>query len=729
MKKYKNITIGGIQQKIFNLVLITLLLMMAVNSAVIFHQSGRLTALVEETNDAQKASISEISAATMNGVLDANLTRSTQMEAYIAGELFGSASHVVNIIADAAGRLLADPSAYPARSVAPPDRAKDGQISAQLLTEAGVDTGDARIRRKLELLGNLGELMCAVYAEGNVDSCYVALPEGVMLLVDDHAATKFDESGKVVPIPIRERRWYTGAAETGKLHYTDVTTDLYTGEISIMCSVPVYVEGKLAAVVGADIFLNDMAAAVNALASQGSYTCIVNQHGHVIFSPRTEGTFCARPDGEAQDLRRSGDVKLSSFVTDALAVETGLRLFEVDGELSYVAGAPIPNVGWAILCVVPKSLADTPSAAMEAQYDAIQARASETFAAGLNNSKATIIVLTAAVVVLAIAGALILSRRIVRPLETMTKRVRALGGDELQFRMEPVYQTGDEIEVLAESFAMISAKTVQYIAEVERITAEKERIGAELSLATRIQADMLPNIFPAFPERSEFDIYASMDPAKEVGGDFYDFFLVDDDHLCMVMADVSGKGVPAALFMMASKIILANNAKMGKTPAQILTDTNAAICANNKEEMFVTTWLGILELSTGKLTAANAGHEYPVVKQPDGDFVIVKDRHGFVIGGMDGIKYKEYELRFAPGAKLFLYTDGVPEATDANKELFGTERMLDALNSDPAAAPEGIMRNVRRSVDAFVKDAEQFDDLTMLCLEYKGRRGTKQAEA
>ena len=249
---------------------------------------------------------------------------------------------------------------------------------------------------------------------------------------------------------------------------------------------------------------------------------------------------------------------------------------------------------------------------------------------------------------------------------------------------------------------------------------ESSRLETELSMASSIQADMLPNIYPAFPERPEFDIFASMDPAKEVGGDFYDFFLVDDDHLCLVMADVSGKGVPAALFMMASKIIIASHAKLGKTPAQILTDTNSAICSNNREEMFVTVWLGILELSTGRLTAANAGHEYPVLRKADGQFELVKDKHGFVIGGMDGIRYKEYELQMDAGSKLFLYTDGVPEATDANGELFGTDRMLEALNKDVAASPENILKQVREGVDGFVKEAEQFDDLTMLCVEYRG---------
>ena len=275
---------------------------------------------------------------------------------------------------------------------------------------------------------------------------------------------------------------------------------------------------------------------------------------------------------------------------------------------------------------------------------------------------------------------------------------------------------------LAVSVAMVYLTTNVSTDTLLETRAKVEATEADLRIATRIQADMLPNIFPAFPERPEFEVYAAMDPAKEVGGDFYDFFLVDDDHLCMVMADVSGKGIPAALFMMAAKIILANNAMLGKSPAQILTDTNTAICSNNREEMFVTVWLGILELSTGKLTAANAGHEYPAMRKGNGQFELFKDKHGFVLGGMDGVRYREYELQMEPGSKLFLYTDGVPEATNAKQEMFGTERMLEALNKDAAAVPEEILHQVRSAVDGFVQTAEQFDDLTMLCLEYRGRQ-------
>lgn len=259
-------------------------------------------------------------------------------------------------------------------------------------------------------------------------------------------------------------------------------------------------------------------------------------------------------------------------------------------------------------------------------------------------------------------------------------------------------------------FGVIFADRANTIALTER----------DLTLATRIQADMLPNIFPAFPEREEFDIYASMNPAKEVGGDFYDFFFIDDTHLGLVMADVSGKGVPAALFMMIAMTLIKNNAMTGKSPAEVLSATNEQICANNREEMFVTVWFGILDLETGKITAANAGHEFPMVKSTDGDFELLKDHHGFVIGGMEGMKYKEYEIQMNPGSKLFLYTDGVPEATNSNDELFGVERALDALNIDSNRSPMELLQAVDGAVDVFVGDAPQFDDLTMLCIKYNG---------
>ena len=188
----------------------------------------------------------------------------------------------------------------------------------------------------------------------------------------------------------------------------------------------------------------------------------------------------------------------------------------------------------------------------------------------------------------------------------------------------------------------------------------------------------------------------------------------------MVIADVSGKGIPAALFMMNAKNIVQNCAMFSRSPSEMLTKTNETICANNQMEMFVTVWVGILEISSGILTAANAGHEYPAIRRAGGAFELYKEKHGFVIGGMEGIVYREYSLPLSPGDKLFLYTDGVPEAVNSAREMFGTERMLLALNEDPGAPPETVLKNVRGSVDRFAQDTEQFDDLTMLCVEYKG---------
>ena len=322
----------------------------------------------------------------------------------------------------------------------------------------------------------------------------------------------------------------------------------------------------------------------------------------------------------------------------------------------------------------------------------------------------------------------LMERTTVRPINAIAKAAqsyvedRRSGNTRMEHFSSLPIRTGDEVEHLNLVMAQMEKDLSVYLEDLTRVTKKEERVRTELDMASKIQKGVLPDSFPAFPDRQEFELYASMEPAKEIGGDFYDFFLIDDDHLCLVIADVSGKGVPAALFMMASKIILADNAIMGKSPSEILYDANNAICKNNKLEMFVTVWVGILEISTGKLTAANAGHEYPALKRGDGGFSVFKDRHGFVLGGMEGMKYKEYEIQLSPGDKLFVYTDGVPEANDPDGNMFEVKRMIDALNEDPDASPAQILGAVRGQINIFVREAEQFDDLTMLCLEYKGAK-------
>ena len=325
-------------------------------------------------------------------------------------------------------------------------------------------------------------------------------------------------------------------------------------------------------------------------------------------------------------------------------------------------------------------------------------------------------------VIVFFAQAAILNLTFLKPITIIEKETIRFAEDNV--KADPplisVIKNRDEIGVLASSIDTMEEQIVDYFDDLTKVTSEKERLSTELSLASKIQTSMIPSTFPAFPDRKDFEIYASMIPAREVGGDFYDFFLVDDDHLCIVIADVSGKGVPAALFMMATKILIANFAKMGKSPCEVLTAANEAICKNNKQEMFVTVWLGIIELSTGKLVSANAGHEYPIIMNAGGFFEVFKDKHGFVIGGLPGIRYIESEVVLKPGSKLFIYTDGIPEATDGAGNMFGLERTAQSLNDSKDADTQSIIDNIRLSVEAFVGGAEQFDDLTMLVFEYKG---------
>ena len=318
-------------------------------------------------------------------------------------------------------------------------------------------------------------------------------------------------------------------------------------------------------------------------------------------------------------------------------------------------------------------------------------------------------------------------RVLIRPINMLSDAARSFVQDQSDEEVGSAIsklniRTGDEVETLCDSVKQMERDINSYIEHLTAVTAEKERIGAELNVATQIQADMLPRIFPAFPERREFDLFASMTPAKEVGGDFYDFFLVDDDHLCLVMADVSGKGVPAALFMVIAKTLIKNRAQLGESPAEILKHVNEQLCEGNEAELFVTVWLAVIEISTGRGLAANAGHEHPVIRRADGQYELVVYRHSPAVATMEGIRFREHAFELHPGDSLFVYTDGVPEATNAGNELFGSDRMLTALNRDAAAAPRELLANVRAEIDAFVGDAPQFDDITMLGLSYFGCR-------
>ena len=334
------------------------------------------------------------------------------------------------------------------------------------------------------------------------------------------------------------------------------------------------------------------------------------------------------------------------------------------------------------------------------------------------------VILVAATVLLIALLTFAFTRTVVRPINQLAAATSSFVSEKQQDRTDSAISkldihTGDEIEYLCNSVRQMEQEIDSYISDLTHVTAERERIGAELDVAKNIQASMLPCIFPPFPQCSHVDIYATMNPAKEVGGDFYDFFLVDEDHLALVIADVSGKGVPAAMFMVIAKTLIKNSAQTGLSPREVLEKVNNQLCENNDAEMFVTVWIGILTISTGHMVCANAGHECPALLHAGGQFELFKDKHGFVLAGIEDSRYREYELNLQNGDMLFVYTDGVTDATNSQNELFGLDRMIDALNNGDNSSCEQLLQDVRAEIDRFVGDAPQFDDITMLSIRIK----------
>lgn len=345
--------------------------------------------------------------------------------------------------------------------------------------------------------------------------------------------------------------------------------------------------------------------------------------------------------------------------------------------------------------------------------------------------KNILLIMVASTLLLALVFMWVINRMVVRPINSLAFAASSFVSDhkaegEASAISQLKIHTSDEIQNLAESVQRMELDINQYIDDLESVTAEKERIGAELDIARHIQASMLPCIFPAFPDRHEIDIYATMDPAKEVGGDFYDFFMVDERHLAIVMADVSGKGVPAALFMVIGKTLIKDHTTPGRDLGQVFTAVNNLLCEANSEGLFITAFEGVLDLVTGEFNFVNAGHEMPFICKAGGEFEAHKLRRAFVLAGMEDMRYRAGSMPLEPGDKIFQYTDGVTEATNAQEELYGMDRLHAVLNRVKDGTPHEILPAVKKDIDAFVSEAPQFDDITMLCLEYKARMEQKE---
>lgn len=631
--------------------------------------------------------------------MEQNLTNIVVSQSQLADSELSRYADYVGDFADYIQSLYKNSEKYLPAEVLPPDAANAGTFSMQryLATE---DIAYEHVQEEISLLGNVEAIWDPVVSDNMdvISTIYIGTETGFHICYDPRADLGVTEGSYESYYDYFDSSWYTEAKNHRGPFFTEMYEDAYGRGLTISCASSFRdADGKFAGVVCMDILVADLHKTLIDLdLEEGSYAFLVDKNGDVIASPHI-----AADQAEPENIRDDRDNPASEIASRILARKTGVSLTT---EGIYYAYSPIETTAWSMCIYVPEAVVLQPAEAMNQRI-----------------LLAMLIFFSAFAVI--IVGVVILVRRfsgkITEPLITLKQDVEIISNGHLDYRAQ--VHSNDEIGDLAISFNNMAHSLNEYIENLTSVTAEKERIGAELDVATHIQSSMLPCIFPAFPDRPEIDIFATMTPAKEVGGDFYDFFMVDNRHLAIVMADVSGKGVPAALFMVIGKTLIKDHTQPDRNLGDVFTEVNDLLCESNSEGLFITAFEGVLDLITGEFRFVNAGHEMPFISRGTGAFEPHKIRPGFVLAGMEGIRYRAGSLTLEPGDKIFQYTDGVTEATNEQNELYGMARLQDVLTSVADRKPDEILPAVKANIDAFVGNAPQFDDITMLCLEYKAR--------
>ena len=659
---------------------------------------------------------SDISSTAMIEELERNTSRQVQDKAKLAEQKLSAYSSAVEYAAAYANTLYASPEEYPARPVDIPRAENEGVWTMQMLLANKLIQYDD-IRPDNELLGNMENVFEPIVHENdNIVTIYLGTEDGLMISYDRDSQLAASEEDRFFEYR-KPDNWYNLGKTSGECRFTDTYWDNYGRGLTITCCAPFYgPDGEFIGVIGMDVLMKDLnESMVNDGIVDPTVATMIDDKGAVIASkdldPDAQKTYNIFADSSNSVLKSVGQ----------LIIEQGdgiLRTGE-DERSFYVSYATIDSTGWRLCIISPVSNVLVPANEIRDSIDSNTNSVVSSVVRGVLRVIQNCLVLIGVILLLITITAGRFSRKISDPLRQLEQDVRNISNGDLDYRTG--VSTDDEIGTLAQSFNDMTDSLQHYISDLKEATAKEERIASELSVATNIQASMLPRNFEEInASHSEFDLYATMDPAKEVGGDFYDFFPVDDDHLALVIADVSGKGVPAALFMMISKMLIKNRAEMGGSPAEVLAYANDKLCEGNDLEYFVTVWMAIIELSTGKGIAANAGHEHPAIRRAGGEWELVKYRHSPAVATMEGLMFKDHEFELNPGDSLYVYTDGVPEATNDKNEQFDTDRMLAELNKDPNASPEELLAAVKAGIDDFVGDAEQFDDITMLAIDWHG---------
>ena len=601
--------------------------------------------------------------------------------------------------------LYLNSSNFVGKEMPHPEQTEAGVVCAKYFLVKGVNRTPA-IEKEVSILSNCEYAFSPLLQDNELlDNIYLGTESGISYRFSGSNLYNEDYDP-------RQRDWYKAAMERpDTLVWLPTYLDSY-GKTCITAAMSYRdATGKTVGVVASDVTLQSVIDDVMSLKIGETGSCFVLNE---------DMTFIAHRDmaDESFDPELTGHVDDYELINMMRVSKNGIVDCRYEGKECYVAHSKLEETGWIFCATIETGEVTAPAVKAKEESDKLTETTQQGMQTRLFYTYRVFMIYFAVVGIIITMISFAVSGTITNPIKRLTESVKAIGQGDFDRKIE--VDTKDEVGVLGERFNEMQDNLKVYMDNIKKVTAEKERIGAELNVAAQIQADMLPNIFPPFPERKDFDLYATMNPAKEVGGDFYDLFLVDDDHLVLVMADVSGKGVPAALFMVISKTLIKDRAMLGGTPAEVLSYANEQLCVGNEAELFVTVWMAVIELSTGKGIAANAGHEHPVIKRAGGEWELVVYKHSPAVATMEGMKFREHEFELHPGDTLYVYTDGVPEATNADNELFGTDRMLEALTQCGSTDPMELLPAVKKSIDVFVGDAPQFDDITMLGMHYSG---------
>jgi len=658
--------------------------------------------------EALKISKSALETLTQDGLL-----RITVDRANLCNSEFKEIEATVGVLSEYAEKLWKNPTAYPKnRSFSVAEPPNNPNLTSVYQFPKGVDF--SRTKNDLEISSSMDTLFKPFLANNpNISDFNIGTTDGLF--------RRFPWGPVSLDYDVRKRDWFKRAVDTGRAGWSDPYIGAIAKNLRINYSEPVFIDKRLVSVVAINVPLKTINERIIGTRLNNMGTAVlVDRHRKIIAREGMSTDSENWADPQKVELFKldtaDGDAE-KKLEEDLLAARTGIKRGVYKGKDSYIAHAPMEATRWSVLFIMPVEAVFAPIKPTE---NAIMKQAETVKSQVIDKIRLSLFILTAVFFII-IAAVYVVAQRtanlVTGPIMELDKGVRIIGNGDLEHKIE--IDSGDEIEELAHNFNKMTADLREYIRNLTETTAAKERIQSELKVATDIQASLLPRLFPAFPERPEFDVFATMDPAKEVGGDFYDFFFIDDNNLCFIIADVADKGVPAALYMMVSKTLLKSEGQRLGEPDKILRYVNNILAADNENCMFVTVFCAILDTRTGEVRFANAGHNPPLIIEANGVRYLTM-KAGFVLGPIPDSDYETERITLQPGDMMFLYTDGVTEAKNPASELYGEPQLLNALQSGPKEKLSEMIHNIRADVTRHANGADQSDDVTLLAIKYKG---------